>query len=163
MKRIAALGLSLALLSACGDGAEETPASQTTACSGGGVWASDAWIRPSRAGQPTSAAYLTLCNGEETDDTLTSVAFDGAGAVELHVTKMSDDNMASMTPSQGIPLIAGENAVLAPGGAHIMLIGVNEALTPGDRRTLTLSFENAPDLVVEFEVREQDHEGGAHH
>ena len=163
MKRYAVLGLSLAFLSACGNGAEENAAPHAPACSGGGVWASNAWIRPARAGQPTSAAYLTLCNGAEADDALTSVAFDGAGAVELHVTKMSDDNMASMTPSHGIPLTAGKNAVLEPGGAHIMLIGVNEALTPGDRRTLTLSFENAPDLVVEFEVREQDHEGGAHH
>lgn len=163
MKRFAVLGLSLALLSACGNGAEENTAAQTAACSGGGVWASDAWIRAARAGQPTSAAYLTLCNGEETDDKLTSVAFDGAGAVELHVTQMSDDNMASMTPSHGIPIGAGENAVLEPGGAHIMLIGVSEALAPGDTRNLTLSFENAPDLVVEFEVREQSHEGGAHH
>jgi len=163
MKRFVVLGLSLALLSACGNGAEETTTGQTAACSGGGVWASDAWIRAARAGQPTSAAYLTLCNGAEADDVLRSVAFDGADAVELHVTQMSDDNMASMTPSQGIPLAAGENAVLEPGGAHIMLVGVNEALAPGDKHALTLSFENAPDLVVEFKVREQGHEDGSHH
>lgn len=163
MKRFALLGLSLALISACGNGPEENTAAQTADCAGGGIWASDAWIRAARAGQPTSAGYLTLCNGADADDALTSVAFDGVNAVELHVTQMSDDNMASMTRSQGIPLTAGENAVLEPGGAHIMLIGVNEALAPNQKLNLTLSFKNAPDLVVEFEVREQGHEGGAHH
>ncbi|NDJ54944.1 MAG: copper chaperone PCu(A)C, partial [Chloroflexi bacterium] len=47
------------------------------------------------------------------------------------------------------------SATLEPGGYHIMLIGIDETLEPGDTVTLTLVFENAGEFEIEAEVREQ--------
>jgi len=155
----AAMAASLAL-AACGasehagadGGAESAPQSEAAACAGEGVAVSGAWARSARAGQPATAAYMVLCS--ETGDALLSARFDGADATELHVTSMSEGGRASMTRAEKIALPAGEAVALEPGGAHVMMIGVNEALPAGGAATLTLEFERAGTVDVALEVRE---------
>ena len=48
----------------------------------------------------------------------------------------------------GLPLPAGQAVSLAPGGDHIMLMGVTEPLKTGDTVPLTLTFANAPPVEV---------------
>ncbi|MEO1242440.1 MAG: copper chaperone PCu(A)C [Pseudomonadota bacterium] len=163
MKFAVSLPIAVLMLSACSGEPAEEAATQSTACADEGVSVSGAWMRAARVGQPTSAAYLTLCNGSSIDDALVGVTFAGADAAELHVTNMDADGMASMTPSKSIPVPAGETARLEPGGAHVMLIGMQEAFAPGDKPTVTLEFESAPPATVELEVRDEAHDGGAHH
>ncbi|VAW03842.1 hypothetical protein MNBD_ALPHA05-1370, partial [hydrothermal vent metagenome] len=43
-------------------------------------------------------------------------------------------------------------ASLAPGGAHIMLMGLGKAFAPGDAPVLQLQFENAPAMEVTLDV-----------
>jgi copper(I)-binding protein len=138
---------SLLALAACAK-----PAKQ--ACGGDGIVASNAWVRATSEGQPMSAAYIDLCNDGETADRLVAAIFDGAGAAELHQTRMSDEGVASMSPeAHGIALPAHATTALAPGGAHIMLIGVTEALEEGEEAAITLEFENAPPQTLMFEIR----------
>ena len=162
MRRIALFCSFTLLLAACGGEPVDT-AAHGAACTGDGITASDAWMRSARAGQPTSAAYLTLCNGGEADDRLIAARFEGAGATELHMTMMNDENMASMSPTEGIALAAGASVALEPGGAHIMLIGLADAIEAGDAPTLTLEFENAPPATIVFEVREEMSGEHGHH
>jgi len=138
---------------------------EQAACSGDGVTAGDAWVRAADEGQPMSAAYIELCNGADVDDRLVAVAFDGAEAVEIHQTKMSEDGVASMAPADGgVALPAQSKTALAPGGAHIMLIGLTEALEEGEEAAITLQFENAPPQTLLFEVRARnDASGHANH
>ena len=49
---------------------------------------------------------------------------------------------------EGLPLPAGETVALAPGGNHLMLLGVKEPLVAGDTVALTLTFEAAPAVEV---------------
>ncbi len=163
MKFAVSLPIAALLLSACSGEPAEEAESQSAACASEDVSVSDAWMREARVGQPTSAAYLTLCNGSSIDDALVGVTFAGADAAELHITNMGSDGMASMAPSHTIPVAAGATATLEPGGAHVMLIGMQEAFAPGDKPTITLKFENAPPATIELEVRDEAHEGGAHH
>ncbi|VAW06404.1 hypothetical protein MNBD_ALPHA05-306 [hydrothermal vent metagenome] len=141
----------LIALGACSRGGDDNVAD--AACEGPGIAVSDAWMRAARPGQPTSAAYLTLCNGAEADDVLISVSLAGAQHAELHQTTMKQNGVASMASSPGLTLPAGSTASLAPGGAHIMLIGLGKAFAPGDAPVLQLQFENAPALEVALEVR----------
>lgn len=155
--RPAALFSAIAALTAACSGETGDTAAQSAmnhACAGDGVVVSDAWMRPARTGQPTGAAYLMLCNGAETDDALLGASFEGADAAELHMTNMSADGMTSMKHSTEIAIPAGETAMLEPEGAHIMLIGMNEALEPGDEALITLTFRNAPSVSILFDVRE---------
>lgn len=148
---MAAFVASLAL-AACG--APENTGADTaqSACGGEGVVVSEAWARSARAGQPATAAYMTLCS--DAGDALVSAAFEGADATELHVTTIDADGIASMFPTSQIDLPAGEAVALKPGGTHIMVIGVTEALAPGDAPGITLEFENAGAVEVTLEVRD---------
>jgi len=71
MKFNAYLSLIPLMAVACsGEPAEEATTGPSTACAGDGMVVSDAWMRTARPGQPTSAAYFTLCNGGQNDDAL---------------------------------------------------------------------------------------------
>ena len=150
-------------LAACGgvsEPAQEADAGET-ACPPG-ITIVDSWTKPARAGQPVSAAYLTICNGDDTDDALVAVANgpdDTAETIEVHLSAMTDGVM-SMKKVERIALPAGERTVFEPGGAHIMLLGVTRDVASGGEPTLRLEFENAEDIDRAFEVREE--QGNAH-
>jgi len=153
---------ALVALSACGEG-------ERAATSGGcppGVTIVDAWTKPARAGQPVSAAYVTICNGSGADDALVGVANVAepvAGAIEVHTSEMTDGVM-SMKQVKQIALPAGEKTTFEPGGAHIMLIGVESDIAKGAEPTLRLDFENAEPIHWAFEVRGETDKGEhAHH
>lgn len=126
-------------------------------CEGQDIVASNAWVRRPRTGQPTGAAYVSLCNGSGESDRLVSVEFGAADAVELHVTDVGENSVASMrTASQGIQLPPLTVTELAPGGSHIMLIKVDPALADRDEARMRLNFEKAPPVELVFEVREEE-------
>ena len=148
MHIIRSLSLAAAIaLSACAG-------EETGICAGDGITAGDAWVRAAGEGAPMSAAYVELCNGGDAPDRLLAVKYNGAQAVEIHETQMSDEGVASMAPAaNGIALPPHEMTALAPGGAHIMLIGISEAIAEGEEAAITLEFENAEPMTVMFEAR----------
>jgi copper(I)-binding protein len=46
----------------------------------------------------------------------------------------------------------GETVTLAPGGMHLMMMGLKEPLTQGERVPLTLVFEKAGKIDVDLAV-----------
>lgn len=99
----------------------------------------------------TSAVYLTLANRGSTADRLSGVASEIARSVELHTT-IHDQGIMKMRPLDGVDVPADANAVFAPGGDHIMLIGLDRPLAAGDRFTLTLTFDKAGAVEIEVPV-----------
>jgi len=162
--KLAAIFPTLALLlgacSGAGDGNTGTHAGN---CAGEGIIVSDAWMRPARMGQPTSAVYLTICNGTDNEIALTGASFSGADATELHITNMSSDNTASMTHSTELIIAAGSSMTLEPGHAHIMLIGLNNAFAPGDAPHLSLEFKDTRPVTTHMDVRENAPGDQSHH
>ena len=59
-----------------------------------------------------------------------------------------------MEPVQSFEIAPGATLTLEPGGNHIMLLNLPTALKPGTKVPVTLRFERAAPLTVEFEVRE---------
>ena len=59
-----------------------------------------------------------------------------------------DGTVMKMREAPGIPLAAGQMVRLAPGGLHIMLMGLKAPLKPGDEVPLRLTFERAPPLDI---------------
>lgn len=161
MTAISMFLLSATLVAGCGkdNAAEEHVAAAS--CDSDGVSVIDAWVRAAPAGRPMSAAYLTLCNGGETQDAMVAARFAGAADVELHTTTVGEDGVAAMAPIAELPIPAGGQASLAPGGAHIMLIGLSAPLEAGQTVDLTLEFKNAPAQTVSFTVRDAA-PGGQH-
>ena len=129
-------------------------ASFLAACSpasAGRLQVNHVWARPGLAGG-NSATYFVIENGTGTDDTLLSASSDVASAVELHMTSMQDGNM-QMMHQEAVPVPAGETE-FKPGGLHVMLIGLNQELSPGDTFSLTLDFATAGEMPLQVVVAE---------
>lgn len=105
-------------------------------------------------GMGMGAAYLTIHNGGSEDDQLIKASSDAAHAVELHTVE-EKDGMMSMHPVEAIDVPAGGEAVLEPGGFHIMMVGLTREIKPGEMIVLKLTFAKAGEVDVEAEVREQ--------
>lgn len=125
------------------------------------VWAAeaqlrvaDAWMRPTVGAGRTTAAYMTVANSAGEDDTLKSARSAKAKAVEIHETTMNDDGVMQMRHVEdGLVVPAGSSLVLKPAGAHIMVMGLDDALAVGDELALTLEFARAGIIEVSVPVR----------
>ena len=69
----------------------------------------------------------------------------------LHETVVNDD-VASMPHVMAIPVPPGSTVELAPGGFHAMLMDLAAALEEGATFPVTLTFEQAGEVVIEAEV-----------
>lgn len=139
------------LLAACGAAA---PTPEAAAPSSGELMVMNPWARASAMEGGNSAIYLTLMNGTGNDDTLLSAASDVAEVIELHESKMDENQVMQMSPIPNVPVPAGGAATLEPGGKHIMLIGLKQPLVVGDKFKVTLTFEKGGPMEIEAEVRE---------
>lgn len=136
------------------------PASPVAAAS---VVATGAWCRPSPNGAKAGGCYVTL--KATTNDRLTGGSTPAAGSLQVHEMTMQDGMMKMGELTQGLPLPAGQAVALAPGGNHLMLIGLTAQLVEGATVPLTLLFASAPAVTVQAAVRQPEMAGmdhGAH-
>ncbi len=108
-----------------------------------------AWARATAPGQDSGAAYLkvTVTN----PDTLLSASSPNAKSAMLHQTTHTG-GMSAMSDMQAIPIPAGGTFAFAPGGAHIMLTGLQHGLLAGTRFQLDLTFAHAGIVHVSVPV-----------
>lgn len=128
-----------------------------------------AWMRQPPPGADVAGAYLTIRNdGDEADRLLGgSVAF--AERFEVHEMAMDQGMMQMREVEGGLEIPAGGTVELAPGGYHIMMIGLSGAPKAGDTVPATLTFERAGDVEIELSVasmgasKAPEHSHGAMH
>ncbi len=124
------------------------------AAEAGGIGVTDAWVRPTIGAGRTTAAYMTITNDGNEDDVLQSARSPKAKAVELHKTTMTADGVMQMREvKNGLPIAAGATLELAPGGTHLMVMGLDEALAGGGELPLTLEFAKSGPMEVTVPVR----------
>ncbi|HSV02994.1 MAG TPA: copper chaperone PCu(A)C [Phenylobacterium sp.] len=111
----------------------------------------DAWSRPAAAGA-TGAGYLTLVNHGRMADALIGAATPAARRVEIHRTRMAGGVM-SMARVSRVAIPAGASVTLAPGGTHLMLIGLARAQRPGEEIPAVLSFASGARVRTRLAVR----------
>lgn len=99
-----------------------------------------------------SGAFMTVHNGGQADDRLVGARSPVAGKAEVHRTTVTANGVAEMRPAGAIDLPAGGTIELQPGGLHIMLMQLNQALDPGAEIPLTLIFEKAGEVTVTIPV-----------
>jgi copper(I)-binding protein len=125
------------------------------AVSSGELIISGAWVAAPVTGQPATAAYLTIQNNANTDERLTGIATPIATMSHLH-RSVVEDNVSRMEGIDALILPANGEVVFAPGGLHIMLMGLDAPLAEGDRVELTLQFLETGDVMIEAPVRARD-------
>lgn len=133
-----------------------------TACGSGSgdLTVGDGWARASASMQNAGAGYMMIAGGDSGDQ-LVGVSVDSsvAAMAELHETSMimSDDgtDMMSMQMISSISIPANGEVALEPGGYHVMMMNLTEPLVVGSEFVITLTFENAGDIDITVEVRDE--------
>lgn len=133
------LATSLATLTACG----------TSVDGGGGQGLSvaDAWVKAADEGM--TGAFGTLVNDTDEDVLVVSGSSVASERVELHTTAIGEDGSMVMTPvADGFVVPAHESHELAPGGDHVMLMGLAQPLEPGAEVVIELVTEGGDTIEM---------------
>lgn len=117
-----------------------------------GLSVRDAWARQSPMVDLAGAAYMVIHNSADVDDALIAATSTASEVVELHQSSMDEEGMMAMTPVAQIPVPALGDAILEPGGYHVMLIDLVEPLTEGDTVEISLEFLNAEPQTISLPV-----------
>jgi len=114
------------------------------------VTISDGWARESILASRPAAAYLTLTSDQS--DQLVAVTTPVAWNVTIHAAETDDDGVSRMVKIDALDLPSGEPVTLAPGGMHLMLMGLSEKLEKGAELTLTMTFASGARIEVSIPV-----------
>jgi len=103
------------------------------------VTITNAWVKPTVPGQPVAGAYMKLTSDKDVN--LIGASSAVAQNVEIHEMSMKG-NIMRMRQLKQLPLPAGKTVELAPGGFHLMLIGLHHQIKDSEIIPLKLTVED---------------------
>jgi copper(I)-binding protein len=109
------------------------------------------WIRATAPGVKIAAGYMTIRNKSAQPDRLIGGSSSVAAKLETH-THIKDGEILRMREVKGYDIPAKGSFELKPGGAHLMLVDLKQPLKEGDTVPVTLKFERAGEMKVDFHV-----------
>jgi copper(I)-binding protein len=126
--------------------------------SAGPAWAqpatvavTQAWSRATTGAGTTAAIYVTVTASQP--DRLTSVSTPVATMAEVHRSIMEHGVMEMRpAPGGGLDVTPGTPIRMAPGGYHIMLMGLKQPLKEGEHIPVTLTFAHAGAITTDATV-----------
>lgn len=101
--------------------------------------------------QRNSAAFMKITNTGERS-AIVFAKSPVAGIVELH-THIHDNGVMRMRKIKQIDLPTGQAVSLQPGGLHVMLLGLNRDLKPGEQVEITLGFKDGSEKSLQIPVQ----------
>lgn len=115
----------------------------------------NATARATPPGARTGGAYLTIENRGKGNERLVRVASPVADSAQLHLMRV-EGGMMRMRDVTSVGIPADSAMTLAPGGYHVMLVGLKRPLVAGDTFPLALTFEKAGTIEVMVTVTALD-------
>lgn len=106
--------------------------------------------RPNLPNRPT-AAYMMITNAGTDADRLIRATSTAFGTIEIHTVE-KHGNVMKMLPVDAIEIPAGGEAMLAPGGFHLMLFDSAKPFKIGETIPMTLTFERTGEIDVTVRV-----------
>ena len=127
----------------------------------------EAWVRALPPTQTNTAAYVTVTNPGKADIVITGASTELAQEVQIHTTREIEGYMR-MEQLQHLPVAPGETVQLAPGGTHLMLLGLARMPTPGETVHLCLELATGEEVCTDAPVRkssavQKSHDEHQHH
>ncbi len=116
------------------------------------------WTRATAASQKNGAMFMEIVNHSDDEDRLIGASSPEAETVEVH-GHFKDGDVMRMRRLDGVDVPAGGSAYLAPGGYHVMLIGLNGPLLEETTINVTLEFERAGKVEIEAIVESAGYRG----
>lgn len=95
--------------------------------------------------------YMVILNEGSQPDKLMSVSADFA-QVSAHKSTVEDGIVQMIPMSDGVEIPAEASVSFEPGGLHLMLMNLSTPLRSGEERPITLNFERAGSISVNFKV-----------
>ena len=127
----------------------------TTSVYAQSVEVNEAWVRGTVQGQNATGAFMELTS--KSNARLVNASSPAAKTVEVPNMKV-EGGVMKMYPVDGVDLPAGKTVKLAPGGYHVMLMGLNAPLQAGRSIPVKLTFELADKkretIALNVEVRD---------
>lgn len=153
---LGAAALTIALAACGSDDADESSSPETDSAAltteAAALTVTDPWIKAAEDGM--TAAFGTLVNNGEEDITLAAATSDVAEEIELHETVAGDDGaMAMQEKDGGFVIPAGGQHELAPGGDHLMLMGLTRAVEPGEIVTIRIELADGSTTEIDATVK----------
>ena len=121
------------------------------------------WVRPTPPGAKAAAGYMVLRNQAAAPDRLVSASTPAAERVETHVTVRDGEVLRMREAKDGFEVPAGGSFELKPAGPHLMLVNLKAPIKAGERVPVTLRFQRAGEVKVEFVAGHQPAGKGGHH
>jgi copper(I)-binding protein len=110
----------------------------------------DAWVRQV-SGSDVAAIYLTLRNPGTRPVTVVGIECPAAQSAMIHETKV-EGGQSQMRPESQLLVQPGQTVILAPGGRHVMLMGV-KPLMVGQIVPMVLTLGDGTRVHVDAHVR----------
>lgn len=110
----------------------------------------DAWVRTAVPGQSGTGAFMSITVKDGAK--LVGASSPVAGVAEVHEMKMENDVMR-MRAVPVLDLPAGKTVQLKPGGYHVMLMELKQALPKGSTVPLTLTLRDAKGQESKVELK----------
>lgn len=111
------------------------------------------WSRETAVGQAVGGGFLSISNSGNREDRLLSGTSPVAAEVQLHTMTVDGGVMRMRQVTDGIAIPAKGSVDLKPGGYHIMFMGLKRQLRQGERVPVTLRFQRAGSVTVQFAVQ----------
>ena len=107
---------------------------------------------PTPPGVAMAAGYVEIVNHGKQDDRLMGGKVDFAHEVQIHQTIVENDVSRMRELEGGLVIPAGSSVKIEPMGIHRMFADLADPLIEGDRQSVTLYFEKAGEIEVEFAI-----------
>ncbi len=117
----------------------------------GSLTISAPWVRATPPNAPAGGGFLTITNTGAADR-LIAVASDASDKTEIHEMSVVNGVMKMRALPDGLEIPTGETVTLAPGGFHIMFVGLKAPFKEGGTVMATLTFENAGTVEIPFTI-----------
>ncbi|TXI72150.1 MAG: copper chaperone PCu(A)C [Dechloromonas sp.] len=115
------------------------------------VTVQDPYVRLAPPNAPATGAFMVIRNGGDKDVKVVKASNPASKVTELH-THLNEGGVMKMRPVPAIEVKAKGEAVLKPGGLHVMLIDLKAPMKEGDVVPITLSFDDGSSKQVDAKV-----------
>lgn len=115
------------------------------------VTVQDPYVRLAPPNAPATGAFMVIRNTGDKDVKVIKADNPVSKVTELH-THLNEGGVMKMRPVAAIDVKAKGEAVLKPGGLHVMLIDLKAPMKEGDTVPLTLTFDDGSTKKVDAKV-----------
>jgi len=111
----------------------------------------DPYVRLAPPNAPATGAFMVIKNNGDKDVKVLKADNPVSKVTELH-THLNEGGVMKMRPVPAIDIKAKGEAVLKPGGLHVMMIDLKAPMKEGDVVPITLTFDDGSSKQVDAKV-----------